>query len=130
MARCDHFGGQAQLFEQLDLVIADIDFPPSMLDAGGRGIFVMVVVPTFANGEQGHQPIVAAVFACFVISVPKHMTEGIDRPSDVPYGDDTQVYAPDDHAQGDLHRAGLSPADPTDQVTGDKEDWQLRQTDV
>ena len=86
----------------------------------------MVVVPAFTDREQGHQPVVAAVFARFVIAVPEHMTERIDRPSDVPYGDDTQVYAPDDHAQGELHRASLTPADPTDQITSHKEDWQLR----
>ena len=100
-----------------------------MLDTGRRGVFMMVVVPAFANGEQGYQPVVAAVLACFIIAVPEHVTERIDRPSDVPHGDDTQVYAPNDHTQGELHRTGLSPADPTDQVPCHKEDRQLRESD-
>lgn len=101
-----------------------------MLHAGRRGIFVMVVVPAFANGEQCHQPVVAAVFAGLVIAVPEHVTERVYRPSDVPYGDDAQVHTPDHHAQSELHRASLPPTDPTDYVTRRKEDRQLRKTDV
>ena len=75
MSRCDDLRGQSQSFKQLDLVVADIDFPPSMLDAGGRGVFMVIVVPAFADSNQRDQPVVATVFAGFVVAIAEHMAQ-------------------------------------------------------
>jgi len=44
----------------------------------------MVVVPTFAVGQQSEQPIVTTVLTGLVISVTPHVGCRIDRPGDMP----------------------------------------------
>ena len=46
-----------------------------MLDAGGRGVFMVIVVPAFADSNQRDQPVVATVFAGFVVAIAEHMAQ-------------------------------------------------------
>ena len=96
VSRGDHVGGQAEFFEQLDFVVADVDFPPSVLEARGGRVFVMVVVPAFTDRQKGNEPVVATVFVGFVVLIAEHVTERVYRPRDVPNGDDANVDAPHD----------------------------------
>lgn len=65
-----------------------------MLDRGAGRIGVMVVVPAFAGGQQGDQPIVSAVIAGFVVSITEDVAERIDRPGDVPNPNGSHNDAP------------------------------------
>src|SRR5262249_10317121 len=52
--------------QQADDVIADVDLPPEEALVGRRLIVVVVVVPALAKGDQGDEPVVAAVVAGIV----------------------------------------------------------------
>jgi hypothetical protein len=54
---------QTQLAEQPDAVIVEIELIPFKAVARGCGIGVMIVVPPFASGHQGHPPQIARVIA-------------------------------------------------------------------
>ena len=65
----DDFGRKADPFQKLNFVVADVNFPPSMLEASGGRVFVMVVVPAFTNGQDGDKPIVATMFFGLVVLI-------------------------------------------------------------
>ena len=46
--------------EEFQRVVGDIDFPPEKALAGGGHEMMVVVVPAFAQGDQGQEEIVAA----------------------------------------------------------------------
>ena len=124
----DHVAGQSEQLHQLDLVIADVDFPPSMLHRGSGWVFVMIVVPAFADGQHSDQPIVATVFTSFVIAITEHVAERIHGPGDVPDADDANNRSPYNHARAQL-RGGCQVAarSETDQCADQKVNGNLTQ---
>lgn len=73
-----------------------------MAGGGAGGVCVMVVVPTFAAGEQRDQPVIAAIVFRLIAAIAEDMGEGIYRPADVPDADRPQDAAPDEPAQAEL----------------------------
>ena len=71
-----------------------INLPPAMPMTSRPWIGMVVVVPTFAIGQQSEQPVVRAIFAGFVIPLSPNMGGGIDGPSDMPGPDRTHDNAP------------------------------------
>ena len=57
---------QADKAEQVDQVVADVDLPPEESLAGGALIVVVIVVPALAEGEDRHQPVIAALVSRLV----------------------------------------------------------------
>src|ERR1039458_10730748 len=55
------FLGDAEFFEQPDAVVVGVELVPGEAVAAGGGMGVMVVVPSFAAGEQSDPPGVAGV---------------------------------------------------------------------
>ena len=51
LTKRDDVRRQAKFLQQFDLVIADVDFPPTMLDRARRRIFVMIVMPTLTDRQ-------------------------------------------------------------------------------
>ena len=47
---------QAGFFHQQDYPVGDVDFPPAMALAGDALVGVVVVVPTFAKGQEANPP--------------------------------------------------------------------------
>src|ERR1039458_9375028 len=55
------FLGDAEFFEQPDAVVVGVELIPGEAVAAGGGMGVMVVVPSFAAGEESDPPGVAGV---------------------------------------------------------------------
>src|SRR5437870_13710772 len=64
--------------ENLQGVVGDIDFPPIQALARRSHKETMVVVPAFAEGEQGEEPVVAAGVGGLVATRSKKDRERID----------------------------------------------------
>jgi hypothetical protein len=69
---------QSKPAHQLEQVVADVDLPPVKPLAGRAGKVVMIVVPTFAQRQQGQQPVVAAVIACAVAASAPAVGQRVD----------------------------------------------------
>src|SRR5258707_15734925 len=54
------FADDAEPREELQAVVGEIDLPPIKTLAGGGHEEVMIVLPAFAEGDQGEQPVVLA----------------------------------------------------------------------
>ena len=52
--------------ENFERVVSDVDFPPEEALAGRSHEVVMVVVPAFAEGQQGEEPVVLAGIVGFI----------------------------------------------------------------
>ena len=52
--------GQTDHLKQSNFPPGHIQLPPAMLVRSARRIMMMIVVPTFAHGHQGDQPVVPA----------------------------------------------------------------------
>ena len=70
---------QTDASQQLQEIIAKIDFPPEEALVGGALIAVVVVVPAFAEGREGHPQVVAALVGSGVPPTPEEMTHRVDR---------------------------------------------------
>lgn len=74
----NHLRGQPEFLEQLDLIVGDVDFPPTMLVGGARWIVMVVVVPPFAHGQDRDEPVVPAVIVGLVVRVAEEMGQRVD----------------------------------------------------
>ena len=63
---------------------------------------VMIVVPTLATGDKGHEPVVVTLFLCPVITVAPQVRHGIDAPGDVPHQHRSQDNSPQKYATAEL----------------------------
>ena len=125
-ARRNDIAGQAHQFHQLNFVITDVDFPPAMLHGRGGWIFVMVVVPAFTDGQDSDEPVVATVFARFIVAVAEHVAQRIHGPSNVPHANDANDRSPHYHARAQLScRCEIAAGREADQSTEQEVRWYL-----
>ena len=61
----------------------------------------MIVVPSFAVGQQREQPIITAVFACFVVPIAPHMCGAVNTPRHVPSKNGAHHDAPEEPHRSD-----------------------------
>ena len=61
--------GEADLLEQYDERVREIQLPPSVTMSGAAGKRVMVVVPAFAVVGEADHPVVATVVRDFIVAV-------------------------------------------------------------
>ena len=102
MARFLHIRGEADHLQHPDLIVRDVELPPPVLIRSAHGIMMMVVVPSFAHGEQCDEPVVAAVIIGLVVRISEQMRERVDRPGDVPDSDGPDENPPDEKARAEL----------------------------
>src|SRR5258706_7919163 len=89
------FADDAEPREELQAVVGEIDLPPIKTLAGGGHEVVMIVVPAFAEGDQGEQPVVLAGVGGREAALAKDVGERIDGERAVPEEDGAQEKAPD-----------------------------------
>src|SRR6185437_1002950 len=63
---------------ELQQVKRDVEFPPIKTLAHRRGVMMVIVVPAFAQGDDGQPHIVAAGVAGLVAPAPEYMRQGVD----------------------------------------------------
>src|SRR5580698_7422112 len=59
-----HVPGQSNNLKHADKCEGQVELPPAMALRAGPRCSVMVVVPAFAVGEEGDEPVVPAAVAC------------------------------------------------------------------
>ena len=67
---------------------------------------MVVVVPALAVGQNRKQPVVATVFARFVIAVAPHVSGAVDRPSHVPSINRSHDHSPEQALCRTLNHSG------------------------
>src|ERR1700731_4231342 len=87
--RHDDISNQPKPREKPDGQIGHVELPPAMAVLGRSRIGVMIVVPTFASGQDSNEKIISACVIGRVVSISPQMRDGIDRPRDVPHHDDS-----------------------------------------
>lgn len=55
--------GQTEFLHEPDGVEGNVQFPPFVTVFGHTWMGMVIIVPTFAVGQQGHPPVIAAVVA-------------------------------------------------------------------
>lgn len=93
----DDFLGQAEFFHDPDAVVVDIELVPGEAVAGADGVGVVVVVPSFAAGEQGDPPGVARVIFSFEAARTEEVGSGVDQPGGVQAEGDAEECSPENH---------------------------------
>ena len=91
---------------------------------------MMVVVPSFAVGEEPDDQVVAAGVVGIEVAVAPEVRDRVHRPGDVPHHDGANEHAPDQQAEAELKRVADTVAD--DQLADEarqKEDRPGRQHD-
>src|SRR5579884_2003774 len=90
-----HIACKAHFFKQPDAVIIRVEFIPFQSVARRDGMSVVVVVPAFASGQQGHPPVVARIIAGGEAAGTPHMRGGIDKPCSVKSNNNSKEDAPE-----------------------------------
>jgi hypothetical protein len=80
--------------EKPDGQIGYVKLPPEMPVLGGSWISVVIVVPTFASGQDSNEKIISTRIIGRVTPVSPQMSYRIHRPSDVPHHDDSNKDTP------------------------------------
>ena len=88
--------------ERLEDVVGDIDFPPSEALAGRAGVMVMVIVPSFTEGQNPANRIIARFVWRLKMPFPKHVTNRVDGPRHVMRHKDARQATPNESHQGAL----------------------------
>ena len=94
------FVGEAELGEEPDAVVVEVELVPGEAVAGADGVGVVVVVPAFAAGEQGDPPGVARVVLGVEAARAEHVGGGVDQPGGVQAESDAQEGSPEEHGDG------------------------------
>jgi hypothetical protein len=93
-----NFFGEADLGEEPDAVVVDVEFIPLESVARTDGVGVVVVVPAFAAGEQSDPPVVAGIILGFEAAPAPEVGGGVDEPGRVESDSDAKEGSPEDHA--------------------------------
>src|SRR5215472_12441400 len=80
---------------------------------------MVVVVPAFAAGEQGHPPAVARVVAGFKAAAAPHVGGGVDEPGGVEADGDAQQDSPQNHGDA-VDEAAEVPAAGEEQAAAER----------
>ena|ERR1700730_4689818 len=82
--------------EHFQGVVGDVHFPPEKSLASGSHKVVMVIVPAFAEGQQGEEPVVLAGVGGLIATRAEQMRKRIDGEGVVPQEDGAQAESPDE----------------------------------
>jgi len=63
-------------------------------------------MPALAVGQDGEQPVIAAILTRFVITIAPHVSSAVDRPSHMPSVNRTHDYAPEEALRRTLDHSG------------------------
>lgn len=86
----------------------------------GSLVGVMIVVPTFAVGNQSDEPIVATVVFGLVVSIAPNVSHRIDAPSDVPIENRSDEHSPDEQTRSELNASpDIARGEPSDRKSED-----------
>ena len=81
---------------QFQRVVGNVNLPPVEALARGSHVVVMVVVPAFAEREDGKQPVVAARVGRFIAARTEQVCERIDGEGVMPEERGAEAEAPED----------------------------------
>ena len=93
------FFGEADLGEQPDAVVVDVELVPGEAVTGADRVGVVVVVPAFAAGEESDPPVVAGVVAGLEAALAPEVGGGVDQPGGVQAEGDAQEGSPEHHGE-------------------------------
>jgi len=95
--------------EKFQAVVGDVDFPPIKAVASGALVAVVVVVPAFAERDEGENETVAGIVGGIKAAVAPEVREGIDRSRAVEEGGGADEESPDEklRAVGLKRRRGV-----------------------
>ena len=83
--------------DELEKIVSDVDFPPvEALPRRGHAE-VVIIVPTFAEGNEREQETVAAFVLGIVPAAAEGVGEGIDAKCAVEQEDGADEESPDEH---------------------------------
>src|SRR6266851_1259056 len=91
--------GEADLAEEPDAVVVDVELVPCQAVAGADGMGVVVVVPALAAGEDGDPPVVAGVVLGLEAALAPEVGGGVDEPGGMEADGDAEEGSPEDHAE-------------------------------
>jgi hypothetical protein len=94
--------------------------PPLVTVFGHTWMGMVIVVPTFAVGQQSDPPIIAAVIACFIVAIAPHVTGRVDQPGRMQDENHTQGNRPDQPRNcelGSLRTRNLTPTKNSEATT-------------
>ena len=94
------FFGEADLGEEPDSVVVDVELVPLEAVACADRVGVMVVVPAFATGQQSNPPVVAGVVLGLEAPLPPQVGGGVDQPGSVQTDGNAEEGSPENHADG------------------------------
>ena len=89
------FADQAEPRENFQRVVGDVDFPPIEALTGAGHIVMMVVVPAFAERDQGQEPIILAGVGGGETAIAENVRERIDGERAVPEKNGAEEEAPE-----------------------------------
>src|SRR5258706_3507652 len=98
------FADEAEPGEDFEGVEGEIDLPPIKTLAGGGHEGVMIVLPAFAEGDQGEQPVVFAGVGGWGTAIAGNGRKGIDSERTVPEGEGAEDKGPDLERPGTQER--------------------------
>ena len=87
---------EAELGHEFEAVVGEIDFPPVEALAGAAHVAVVVVVPAFAQGDEGEPEVVAALVGGFEALIAPDVGEAVDEEGAVQEEDGADKEAPDE----------------------------------
>jgi len=90
--------GEADLAENPDAVVVDVELVPGEAVSGADGMSVVVVVPAFAAGEHGDPPVVAGVVLGLEAALAPEVGCGVNEPGSVEADGDAEEGSPEKHA--------------------------------
>ena len=91
--------GQADFAEEPDAVVVDVKLIPLEAVTRADGVSVVVVVPTFAAGEQSDPPVVAGVVLGLEAALAPEVGGGVDEPGRMEAYGDAKEGSPKNHAE-------------------------------
>src|SRR5215469_6794286 len=122
-----NFLSEADLGEQPDSVVVDVDLVPGEAVTRADRMGVVVVVPAFAAGEDGDPPVVPGVIAGLKAALAPEVRGGVDEPRGVKTEGYAKEGCPENHAdssseamagggesgtEAELHEAGDGEGEP------------------
>jgi len=90
-----YFFSESELYQHPDGDPVHIELMPLQPVPCRTRMSMMIVMPAFAEGEQGYEPIVGGIVSRLEGPLPVHVRERIDEPCRVPPDDDAGEDAPD-----------------------------------
>src|SRR5579871_5387726 len=116
---------EADLGEEPDAVVVDVELVPCEAVAGADRVSVVIVVPTFATGEDGDPPVVAGIVLGLEAALAPEVGGGVDEPCCMETDGDAKEGSPENHAESTddrMSRAEKRANDNLEDAGGDQRD--------